>query len=291
MLGLAALLVVGVVRIDCRPQVRVATFNIRMFPEASTDPQRVAETIAELDADIFGVQEIVDPFALGAVLEGASNATDRDYRFALSRCRDTGYGVHPGLVWDARRWHLESVRDYPELEPDRGQACGSWQPGLLGIFRDDADRRIGVLSVHLPPFPDNYPTRRKYLARALAIQSAVHEELGITVLTVGDFNTTGFSGKPPEERELVRDLVDAAGFTLLTGDLACTEYYRPNGVGPYLPSLLDHIVASDGQWKDARALGLCERLRCEVTDPEDMEADFFSVSDHCPTVVVGRPAD
>ena len=35
----------------CRPSVRIATFNIRMFPEPTTDLERVATTIAALDEE------------------------------------------------------------------------------------------------------------------------------------------------------------------------------------------------------------------------------------------------
>lgn len=37
----------------CSSPVTVATFNIRLFPEPSTDPTRVAERIVELDASVI----------------------------------------------------------------------------------------------------------------------------------------------------------------------------------------------------------------------------------------------
>lgn len=273
------------------PPVRVGSFNIRMFPEASTDHARVAQTIAQLDADIFGVQEIRDEGALRAAVQQASALTGRDYRFVLSRCRHWKFGITTGVVWDASRWTLREHRDYPELMPDDGEYCGPWQPGTLGLFVDEDGRSLGVLSVHLPAFPRNYGLRRDHWRRVLSIQRELSEQQGITVLAVGDYNSTGFTGEPEQEREFITDLVDEAGFDLLSADVECTEYYRPRKDGGYLPSVLDHVVATDGTWSAATALGICERMACRVVEPGAMDRDYYEVSDHCPIYVDGAPAD
>ena len=285
--GLFALALVA--RGGCRPTTRVASFNIRMFPEPSTDLAAVARTIAELNADILGVQEIAAEAPLAAVLRVASEQAGRDYRSILSRCRSQQWRITNGLVWDAARWRLVEQRDYPELLPDRGGDCGSTQPGLLGVFERESGDRIAVLSVHLQPFARNFAMRREQWRRVIAIQRAVAAELDITVLAVGDYNSTGFSGQPPEEPDFVRGVVQDAGLQLLSGELPCTEYYRPRADGDYLPSLLDHVVASDGEWKQATVHGLCERLACRTTAPSAMDPDYFRVSDHCPVSVDGTP--
>jgi endonuclease/exonuclease/phosphatase family metal-dependent hydrolase len=275
-------------RAGCRPSIRVATFNIRMFPEPKTDLDRVAETFAELDADIVGVQEITSLPHLERVLQRASAGTDRRYRALLSRCRDAKYDLTTGLVYDAARLRLVERRDYPELRSDRPESCGRWQPGLLGVFADEDDRRIAVLSLHLPPFPRNWELRREHWQRLVALHRSITAELGIPVVAVGDYNSTGFSGSPEDEPAFVDGIVKAAGLRLLSRDIACTEYYRPNDRGDYLPSILDHIVVGDGDWSEARAIGLCRRLECRPTDPADMDPDFERVSDHCPVYVDGR---
>lgn len=290
-LAVSLVALVGLASLDCRPQVRVGSFNIRMFPERATDLARVAETIAELDADVIGLQEIVEPSALQDVLARASASTGRDYRQLLSRCYDENWRITTALAWDAKRWTLIEHRDFPQLQPDRGQPCGRWQPGIFGLFEHEDGRRLGVLSVHLPPFVRNFETRREHYARLVALQSALTEELGVTVLAVGDYNSTGFRGLPEEEREVLTDLVDAAGFSLRSEHIECTEYYRPKEAGGYLPSILDHVIATDGRWSEATAIGLCERLACEIAEPEEMDPDFFRVSDHCPVYVDGRPED
>ena len=55
-----------------------------------------------------------------------------------------------------------------------------------------------------------------------------------------------------------------------------------------MPSILDHVVVTaGGQWSEAEAIGMCERLACQTIDPAGMDPDFKRVSDHCPVFVDG----
>ena len=74
---------------------------------------------------------------------------------------------------------------------------------------------------------------------------------------------------------------------LLTGELACTEYYRPKHDSPYLPSHLDHVLVRDGAWGEAEVLGMCAQLKCEIIEGR-MHPDYATVSDHCPVRIQGR---
>jgi|GEM_PF-1169538 len=286
----AALLGLAMVLVDSTPRVRAGSFNIRVFPSGSTDRERVAEAVAEFNADIFGVQEIADAQAFRDVLARASSMTGRKYDFVLTRCRSDRFGVATGIVWDANRWALDEQRDYPDLLPDDGENCGKWLPAAFGVFSGPQGQRLGVLSVHFPPFPRNYRARQVFWKRLLKIQREEAARTGATVLALGDFNSTGFRGQPAEEREYVEGLVDAAGYEFLSRDVDCTEYYRPPNSSSFLPSILDHVVATDGEWGSASVLGLCQRLGCEEAGPENMDPDFYRVSDHCPILVEGAPA-
>lgn len=77
-LALGALAVVCPVR--CSPPTTLATFNIEMFPKATTDPERVAQLLADTDADVIAVQEIRDPVAFERVVELAATSTRRVFR-------------------------------------------------------------------------------------------------------------------------------------------------------------------------------------------------------------------
>jgi endonuclease/exonuclease/phosphatase family metal-dependent hydrolase len=272
----------------CSSPVRVATFNIRLFPEPTTDPTAVAARIVELDASVIAVQEIRDARAFGAVLEDASRHTGRDYQLLIGPCGGDGRFITTGVVVDASTWQVLEHTGYPDLQPEGQGACGRDQAATLAVLEDRGGRRLGVLSVHLRPFPGGFDTRREQWARVLERAGEIERRYDAPVLALGDYNSTGFRGEPPEEREIVERTVADAGYRLPTADLACTEYWRPQGdTGPYRPSMLDHAVASRGEWQ-AEAHGMCRRLACAPMAPDAIDPDYLVVSDHCPVVLQGR---
>jgi endonuclease/exonuclease/phosphatase family metal-dependent hydrolase len=273
----------------CSSPVTVATFNIRMFPEPGTDRSLVAARLVELDASVIAVQEIRDARAMGGVLEDASRHTGRDYQLLVGPCGGEGEYITTGVVVDASAWQVLEHAGYPDLQPEGEGSCGLRQAGTLVVLEDRGGRRLGVLSVHLRAFPDQFDTRREQWGRVLERLDEVERRFDAPVLALGDYNSTGFRGEPPEERPFVEGVIARAGYRLPTADLACTEYWRPRDdpEGPYRPSVLDHAVATRGDWQ-VEVRGMCERLSCAPTAPEAMDPDYFSVSDHCPVVLEGR---
>lgn len=286
MVSLLSCLALAAVGIGCSSSVTVATFNIRLFPEPGTDRERVAETIAALDASVIALQEIRDAVAMGQVLEDVSRRTGRDYQLLLGPCGGLGQHLTTAVAYDAARWSVVEHEVYPDLQPDG--VCVR-QPGTLAVLQDERDHRLGVLSVHLQPFPDGFDQRQEQWARVLQRVAEVEQRhAGAPVLALGDYNSTGFRGEPQDERSFVEDAVESAGHVLPTADLACTEYWRPDGPqGTHQPSVLDHIVAAGGRWEAAEVRGMCARLGCRPTEADEMDPDFFGVSDHCPVVLRG----
>lgn len=272
----------------CRPATTVATFNIELFPSSRTDRARVAARLAEIDADLIAVQEIKQDAALREVATWVSAATDRDYRVLLSTCAAKPGFASPGFLYDADRLTLVAREDFPELSPDgRGECAFGSLPGVLAVFEDGAGATIAALSVHHRAFPDNFEQRKTQLRNTLKILADAERKYDAHVIALGDFNTTGFRGKPEDERAHFMKTIAAADVRLVTANLACTEYYRPPDTQTYLPSLLDHVLAGDGAWGDAEVLGMCAQLRCRPVDGE-MPDDYTVVSDHCPVRVRGR---
>ena len=289
LLGLGALGAVAVLGARaCRPATTVATFNIEMFPKQATDLRRVAEQFVEIDADLIAVQEIRNAAALRIVVAWASAATGRDYAVVMSQCSGRPDFASPGLVYDTDRLTLLAHEDFPELDPDgRGECRFDAMPGVLGVFEDGTGETIAALSVHHRAFPSNYAQRKTQLRNTLKILADVEARYGAHAIALGDFNTTGFRGEPEDERAGFMEAVEAAGVELLTGELACTEYYRPSNTRTYLPSQLDHVLVRDGAWADAEVLGMCQTLRCRPVDGP-MPDEYTVVSDHCPVRVHGR---
>lgn len=286
---LLAALVTCALLTACSAPVTVATFNIRRFPEDATDRTRVAERLVELDASVIAVQEIRDARALGALLDDVSRHSGRDYQLLIGPCGGEG-GEHgmitTGVVYDASAFTVVEHAGYPDLQPEG--TCGPGLAGTLAMLEDRRGRRLGVLSVHLHPFPDRFHLRQEQWARVLERLHEIERRHDAPVLALGDYNSTGFRGEPPQERSFVEQTVAGAGYHLPTADLACTEYWRPrDDPGSYRPSMLDHVVATRGQWQ-AEVRGMCERLACAPMDPAAMDPDFLHVSDHCPVVVRGR---
>jgi endonuclease/exonuclease/phosphatase family metal-dependent hydrolase len=288
-LGLALAVLVGaslLVRASCSTSVRIATFNIEMFPDADTSVVHVAHAIAQTNADVIAVQEIRSALILDLALAHASTFGAQRWRSALAQC-GRGTWLTTGVVYDDARWDLVLAREYPGLERD-APCLPRTMSGMLAVL-DDGDARIAVLSVHLPPMPWGYEARTEQWRRALTIATDVERELGIPVAILGDMNTTGWGGgDPPQEPEFVRGIVGSFGFDLHTGELACSEYWLPKGSPVYRPSLLDHIVTRGGQWDAPQVLGHCGRLMCAPTPPDRMDPDYFRVSDHCPVVLDGE---
>jgi endonuclease/exonuclease/phosphatase family metal-dependent hydrolase len=272
----------------CHATITVATFNIEFFPKRDVDVDQVAERLAQTDADLLALQEIRDADALAELVDAAAALTGRDYRAVLSRCLGHDKYMTPAIVYDADRLRLLETRDYPQLQPDGEGACkGPDMPGLLAVFEDRRGERIAALSVHLRPFPHGHARRIEQLHSIVEIVADVERKFGARVITLGDFNTTGFRGHPAEERETVQRLVGAAGLSLPTAALPCTEYYRPDETGPFLPSVLDHILLREGDWDPPEVMGMCAELSCAVVEGR-MHPDYTTVSDHCPVRIHGR---
>lgn len=260
----------------------LGSFNIRFFPEPGTDAGRVAERIAELDADAFAVQEIIEPTAFESALARASALTGRDYAVTLSRYCTRKHEMYLGVVYDRHRLELREARalsTHARCRVDHPSAH------LAVLARDD--RAIAFTSIHLKAGgdADNHARRRTQWRQVIATHAALERELGMPVVFAGDYNTTGMRFDGGGERSYIDHMVRAAGLELATRDLPCTAYYRPQTPTPrFAPSTLDHFL-SRGVVSRPRSLGMCRALACRTQPASDEPEDFRTVSDHCPIAV------
>ena len=253
---------------------RIATFNIERFgaPEKRTDDTRLVALLDSLDADVLAVQEIEDPRRLARVVERLGR------RYALSQCGGAS-GMRVGFVYDPARVELESVREYPELDPRGEGACTRGErPGLVGRF-SSASGRFALLAVHLAARGDEEfaNKRRAQWRRAIEIVSS----LDVPAAILGDTNSTGWLDDKYGERSFIEGLLRAANLRLVTGELGCSEYWEHDG--RLEPSLLDHIAVTAGFPARAAAVhGYCAQLACRAIDAARAPDDYRAISDHCP---------
>ncbi|MCA9652281.1 MAG: endonuclease/exonuclease/phosphatase family protein [Myxococcales bacterium] len=273
---------------------RLGTFNIRLFPDRGTEPQVVAQRIAELDADLFMVQEIRDGEAFDAVLAQASALTGRDYAVGLGpMCRTSELQL--GVVHDRRRFREVERRVQAQLDPEARCSCRDGHPpALLSVLESVADgARLAAMSVHLQYGGRRWMhrARRDQWDHLVASILRVREELGLPLAVAGDFNSTGYADDDRGERSTIERMVRACGMHLATAGLTCTAYWRPNRrTRVYVPSMLDHILLSEPPAAPPEVLGMCATLGGKAWPGDTEVPDFHVVSDHCPVRVRWEPS-
>jgi endonuclease/exonuclease/phosphatase family metal-dependent hydrolase len=259
----------------------LGTFNIRMFPEVGTDLEAVARAIAELDADAFAVQEIVEPAVFRAVLIRAGALTGRRYGVVLepAHCPRRSGAIHVGVVHDLDVLTLVESRMLGDFTCPKGQPAG-----MLALLQARDGRRLALASVHFSA-GDAGKTRDERMAQwAWLIDELpeLHAELDAPVIVGGDFNSTGYLGENDPERRFIDALVDHHALQLPTGALACSMYWKRKGHYPV--SLLDHVLAPrELAFGRPEALGMCAELACVPQDEPPVA--WETVSDHCPVRV------
>jgi endonuclease/exonuclease/phosphatase family metal-dependent hydrolase len=279
---LAGLLVVLVLVWWCgrAAPVVLGTFNIRMFIDAHTCPDEVAEAVAELDADAFAVQEIRDVEAFARVLADAGAWTGREYAMVMvPYCRTHARDFRLGVVYDARRLDLVTSRPFAA-----DGACADEQPhGMVAVLRGGDGREFGLASVHMTALgtPEAIESRRQqWTWLVAALPRWTHEILRVPVVVAGDFNSTGYLQADSDEREFIDRTVEREGLQLPTGELDCSEYWEPQP-GNFAVSLLDHVLApADWTFAAPEVLGMCAQLQC--APQVHVPPGFDTVSDHCP---------
>ncbi len=277
---------------------RVATWNIRFFPEPSTDVERAGQILADLDADLVAVQEIADSVALRRMLEQVNadltlqaddSRPDAPRRYAYVLADNGGHGGQfVGYIYDEKSVRLSDPETLSTL-----QMTSDLRPGLFARVtsrRGGLDFQIIVMHTDSGTSDRDYQNRLRFLD-ALEIELLRRRSADADIIVLGDLNTMGRLAEDGLPRvgwdEEISDLDESAvemGLRRLPNSPACTEYYRGRG------SFLDHILVSTAMSEvpagaEARVFGYCARANCERLDADRMPYDYAHVSDHCPVVI------
>ncbi|KIG19295.1 hypothetical protein DB30_03851 [Enhygromyxa salina] len=265
--GLAILLFVGSQRACPEPGLRVATFNIRNFPESPGQIDGAFETIKALEVPVIAVQEINDPVAFAAA---AKRQLGKSWRAEFGPYAGTERPLLPGVLYNGYHYEL----DYARLH--RGtQTKGSGRPVLeVRLFDRNGGPTLRVFVVHLRAGGDGVETRRAQLQVLTGIVRRSARG-GDQVIVMGDFNSTG-----EVDRVNLGQFAGDTGLHWTTQELGCTAYWRPQNT--CLGSALDHVFTSRPAG-EAVARGPCESVGCEPG--ESCPVFYDQVSDHCPVTV------
>ena len=303
LLALAALLGCAGVESESVPppaegHFRVVTWNIRFFPEPSTDVERTGEVLADLDADLIAVQEIADSSALASMLDQVNSllarqaresgqGSSRHYDYELAESGGHG-GQFVGYVYDENSVELSGVKTLTSL-----QMTPDLRPGLFARVKSKwggLDFQVIVMHTDSGTRDRDYQNRVRFLD-SLGVELGERRAADADVIVLGDLNTMGRLAEEGLGRvgwdEEVANLDRRAaemGLSRLPNSPSCTEYYRGRG------SFLDHILVSTAMAEApagsvARVFGYCAEADCQPIDQENMPYDYVHVSDHCPVVI------
>lgn len=301
-------------RSDCEEQLaarapssrppRIATWNIRYFPDAvegeqpdadeATDVAWVACAIASLDVDILVVQEFKNSQAALAkqqeLVEGLNALTGGDWQLELAQCAPTDV-QHPGFLFDSSRVSGEAFREIPSLNPD--PVCSNAvSPGFGGYFSIAGGPDFHLIAVHGQTGPSQTSFEKRALITA-AIESVVSDAYAINpdqdIVFAGDFNTVGCETCDPvlsNEDEVAELGQSVAAFdpslTLIPKTEACTR------VADDMPHIDHMLVASTmaevPAGSQVHVSGICEEIGCD-RQVNWLEDAYDRLSDHCPLLL------
>ena len=292
-------------RTETRQNPRLATWNIRYFPDSqeqtqtdeaqATDVPWLACAIASLDVDVLAVQEFktTDRAIAKAneLVQRLNELTGGNWQLEIAPCEPAEV-QHPGFLYDANRVTGTHFREIPALNPD--PICtNNASPGFAGYFSVNGGPDFHFISVHLQA-GDVASTMERRNQSLSALQTVVDETASIVadadVFFAGDFNTSGCNDcdqavSSAEEVERLAQTVDSlqTPFQLVGASESCSRQIDEN------PPLLDHFVVADSATEVpvdsvAHVSGICEEIHCDRLR-EWLEDARERLSDHCPVIL------
>lgn len=261
--------------------LRVATWNLRNFPDPAQDQGRLRDRLHDLDADLLALQEIHDPGALQALLPG--------WTIALSERGGRGH-QRLGVAFDPEALEsIEPAHEHPELS-----MRGHVRPGFSVYLRaHNGGPDFHVLVVHLKAMSDGYSLRTQQWSLLAGLAGDLLRS-DPDLIILGDFNATGPAGGTPQaELAALEAILAPLGLRRLAATEPCSAYWDGARRDAWQePSLLDLVwIAGLREGLDAdaqvRPLHHCARHHCQSFRSTSAypEPDFADLSDHCPVVL------
>ncbi|MBL7666016.1 MAG: hypothetical protein JNM93_12850 [Bacteriovoracaceae bacterium] len=293
---LALSLLVFLFQFNAEATFRAGSYNIRNFGsdeanQPDTDKVELAKTIAGLQVDMLGVEEIVDKQQFTQFVAGYFPY----YALALSQCGGRGR-QHLGIMYNPQRFNLIGLYEDMRLSasgPNSQIDCyQGLRPALIGYFEDkQTSKKFIFMVLHLKAGGDQKAMETRYFQyEVLKVVLNEYRVRGYNdFIIVGDLNSTEYSLGPSNPYyQAFKQIISNLGLYDLTQNLPCTNYWHGGTRdGIEEPSMLDHILSSPSfvspKNPPAAYVGAhCLANRCQTTRADRLGRSYTNVSDHCP---------
>ncbi|KAA3615034.1 MAG: hypothetical protein D8M58_11320 [Calditrichaeota bacterium] len=278
--------------------IEIGTFNIEWFPckddgemmkkygidlrypptGTATDVEALFEVLKELDIELLGVQEIVDPKLLG---EMAKKYLGEEFEMIYST---SGGSQKVGFLYDSSVLELVGKPEtYASLllKPD-----SRLRPAYRAYFKSKSGGfDFHAIVVHLKASPRGWNQREQQLNKLEEILKTLPEESKDSdIILLGDMNNVTKAGAGE-----FTPMMERLGFYWASSELEGkpTNYWQPDWkVNKIKASTIDHIfVSADAKVEfvenSTKTSGGCSAGN-EFYEGEEIPQYFNKVSDHCP---------
>lgn len=273
----------------------IGAYNIRNFDyderyRIRTNKVELSSILNSLQADVLSVEEINNTAEWDRFVQSKMPGYDTE----VSRCGGA-HGQRLGFLYNKSTVELLSFNeDLSISEPGAQGACDAGsRPLAIGLFRIKATgQKFYGMTTHLKSGSqgESIEKRTKQFEIIKKIVKDLKSKTGIQDFFIaGDMNTTEYLSKGHDYKILTK-MVSELGMTDLSANLKCTAYYwGGTDDGIETPSLLDHVIVSQGLLKlksrnsvQAMATGHCQKVNCREVPVRELGTSYASVSDHCP---------
>ncbi len=276
--------------------IEIGTFNIRFFPcnqdgemmkkyniemsyppkGPATDTTKLFQIIKELDIEVLGVQEMVDPVLFGAM---AKRHLGKHYEFIYA---PSNAWQKVGILFNSEKLKLiGQPQIYSEVALGR---MDRHRPALRAYFKTLPDGfDFHVIVVHLKASPRGYPQRKEQWEFLDSILNDLPVGNESDIILLGDFNNVS----KDRYKEFLPLLKKHNYFwPVAENDTIITQYWRPDrNVERIESGTIDHLfISSDAKIEyienSTKVGGYCSDQKIEILG----EFPYFyeQISDHCP---------
>lgn len=276
--------------------IEIGTFNIRFFPcnqdgeimkkyniemrrppqGPATDTTKLFQIIKDLDIEVLGVQEIVDPALFGAM---AKRHLGEQFEFIYA---PSNAWQKVGILFNSKKVKLiGEPQIYSEVALGK---MDRHRPALRGYFKSLPDGfDFHVIVVHLKASPRGYPQRKQQWEFLDSILNDLPTENESDIILLGDFNNVSKN----RFKEFLPILEKNNYYWPVSeSDTLKTQYWRPDwNVQRLEAGTLDQLfISSDAKFEyvenSTKIGGYCATQKEEILG----EFPYFyeHISDHCP---------